>query len=340
MRLDVRLGEITGAAVAAQRAEALGFDGAWTSETGHDPFLPLAVAAPHTRALSLGTSIAVAFPRNPLITAHLAWDLQHMTGGRFILGLGTQVKGHMQRRFGVPWDAPGPRLRDYIAALRAIWTAWRDDAPLEYRGAFYTHTFMPTFFRPAPLPAAAVQIPVTVAGVQEHMCRLAGEVADGLHVHPLHSVAYLRSVVQPAVAAGLHLAGRPAGACPLIASVLIAMGHGQSDLDAAIAAVRRQIAFYASTPNYRIILACHGWEGIGADLTRRSARGDWDGMTALVNDSMLEAFAVVGTPSEVTRTLRERYAGVVDRIAVYAPFAPDADLTPHRVLLEAFRLNR
>ncbi len=336
MRLDVRIGGLAEAVRAAQAAEALGFNGAWTSETGEDPFLPLTLAAQAARTISVGTSIAVAFPRNPVITAHLAWDLQRFSAGRFMLGLGTQVKGHIQRRFGLPWDAPGPRLRDYIAALRAIWTAWRDNAPLDYRGAFYTHTFMPPFFRPAAGPNLP-EIPVTIAGVQEHMCRLAGEVADGLHVHPLHSIAYLRDLVRPAVQTGGTAAGRAIGACPLIASTIIATGHTQTELDGAIAAVRRQIAFYASTPNYRVILACHGWEAIGADLARRAGRGDWEGMAALVTDAMLDVFAVVGMPGEISRTLRTRYTGLVDRLAVYAPFTADGDLTAYRVLLDAFR---
>jgi probable F420-dependent oxidoreductase len=336
MRLDVRLdGAAPDAGALARRAEALGFDGAWTSETGHDPFLPLALAAEHTRTLALGTSIAVAFPRNPLVTAHLAWDLQRLSGGRFILGLGTQVKGHLQRRFGLPWDAPGPRLRDYVGALRAIWGAWQQESPLEYRGEFYTHTFMPPFFRPAPIAHPA--IPVTIAGVQEHMCSLAGEIADGLHVHPLHSAAYLKTVVLPAIARGAGLGGRAPSACPLIASVLIATGATRAETDAAVAAVRRQIAFYASTPNYRIVLACHGWEGIGADLTRRSVRGDWDGMAALVTDEMLEAFSVTGAPDAVARILRARYAGLAERLAVYAPFRPDESLSAQQALLDAFR---
>ncbi len=334
MRLDVRLDDASPeAGRLARRAEALGFDGIWTSETGHDPFLPLVLAAEHTSSLQIGTSIAVAFPRNPLITAHLAWDLQRLSGGRFILGLGTQVKGHIQRRFGLPWDAPGPRLRDYLAAVRAIWRAWQRGTPLDYRGEFYAHTFMPPFFRPAPIDAP--EIPITVAGVQEHMCRIAGEVADGLHVHPLHSLAYLKAVVIPAIERGAALAGRSRSACPLIASVLTATGSSQPEMDAAIAAVRRQIAFYASTPNYRVILACHGWEGVGADLTRRSVRGDWEGMAALITDAMLDAFAVVGAPPEVARQLRDRYSGVADRLAVYAPFRGED--AAQQVLLDAFR---
>lgn len=335
MKLDVRLGGALGeAGEAARRAEALGFDGAWTPEAGADPFLPLALAAQHTTRLTLGTSIAVAFPRSPVVTAHLAWDLQRLSGGRFILGLGTQVKGHIQRRYGLPWDAPGPRLRDYIGALRAIWDCWQDKTPLDYRGRFYTHTLMPPFFSPPPMEHS--RIPVHIAGVQPFMCRLAGEVADGLHIHPLHSVKYLREVVVPGVQAGLTAAGRQREDFSLVGSVIIATGETGVELDAARAEAKRQIAFYASTPNYRLILECHGWEGIGTELTRKSTRGDWDGMAGLITDEMLEAFAVVGSPGDVSKTLRERYDGLVDRLSVYTPFTVGANLTVQRALLAAF----
>jgi probable F420-dependent oxidoreductase len=335
MKLDVRLGGTLGEAGAgARQAEALGFDGVWTSEVGCDPYLPLALAAQATMRLSLGTSIAVAFPRSPVTTAHVAWDLQRLSGGRFILGLGTQVKGHIERRYGLPWDEPGPRLRDYIGALRAIWDSWQRRTPLDYRSRFYTHTLMPPFFSPPPLDHP--RIPVHVAGVQPYMCRLAGEVADGLHVHPLHSARYLREVVLPAVDEGLAAQGRRRDQFVFVASAIIATGHARAELDAARNDARRQIAFYASTPNYRVILQCHGWEGIGQDLTRKSVRGDWDGMAALVTDEMLDAFAVVGPPDDVSKTIRERYARLVDRLSAYMPFTPGADLIAYRALRAAF----
>ena len=335
MRLDIRLGgSLAEAGDLARRAEALGFDGVWTSETGHDPFLPLALAAQRTSRLTLGTSIAVAFPRSPVTTAHLAWDLQQLSGGRFVLGLGTQVKGHLQRRYGVPADAPGPRLRDYVHALRAIWAAWRSGAPLDHRGPYYTHTLMPPFFRPA--PQALPPIPVHLAGVQTYLCRLAGELADGLHIHPFHSERYLRTVVLPAVEEGLGAAGRTRGEISLVGSAMIVTGETPAELDAARSEARRQIAFYASTRNYAVILACHGWEEVGRDLTKKSLRGDWDGMAASITDEMLEVFAVVGPPGKVPELLQSRYAGLVDRLAAYEPFGPAAPTPPHRALLTAF----
>jgi probable F420-dependent oxidoreductase len=336
MKLDVRLvGALGEAGAAAQEAEALGFDGAWTSEVGCDPFLPLALAAQATTRLRLGTSIAVAFPRSPVTTAHLAWDLQRLSGGRFVLGLGTQVKGHIQRRYGLPWDEPGSRLRDYIGALRAIWHCWQHRTPLDYRGRFYTHTLMPPFFSPPPMEHP--RIPVQVAGVQPSMCRLAAETADGLHIHPFHSARYLRDVVLPAVNDGLASAGRGRDDFTVVASVIVATGQTPAKLDGARRDARAQIAFYASTPNYRLVLERHGWEEMGKDLTRKSVRGDWDGMAALITDEMLDTFAVVGPPDLVAQRLRERYGGLVDRLSVYAPLAAGADLTPHHALLAAFR---
>jgi probable F420-dependent oxidoreductase len=335
MQLDIRLGgSLAEAGELARRAEALGFDGLWTSETGHDPFLPLALAVEHTSRLMLGTSIAVAFPRSPVTTAHLAWDLQHLSAGRFILGLGTQVKGHLQRRYGVPAEAPGPRLRDYVQALRAIWTAWRTGEPLDYHGPYYTHTLMPPFFRPAPLDLP--HIPVHLAGVQHYLCRLAGELADGLHVHPFHSVRYLRDRVMPAVEDGLRAAGRMRSEISLVGSAMIVTGETSAELEAARNEARRQIAFYASTRNYAVILECHGWEEIGRELTRKSLRGDWDGMPALITEEMLDAFAVVGRPDEVSGLLRKRYEGLLDRLAAYLPFGPGAPALPHRAVLAAF----
>jgi len=335
MDRDVRLGgSLAETGELARRAEALGFDGLWSSETAHDPFLPLALVAEHTERLTLGTSIAVAFPRSPVTMAHLAWDLQQLSGGRFILGLGTQVKGHLQRRYGVPADALGPRLRDYVQALRAIWTAWRTGEPLDYHGPYYTHTLMPPFFRPAPqdLP----HIPVHVAGVQAYVCRLAGELAAGLHIHPFHSERYLRTVMVPAVDEGLRTAGRTRSQISLVGSAMIVTGETAAALDAARNEARRQIAFYASTRNYAVILACHGWEEVGRELTRKSVRGDWDGMAALITDEMLETFTVMGRPDAIPELLRKRYDGLLSRLAAYEPFGTEAPGLPHRALLVAF----
>jgi probable F420-dependent oxidoreductase len=336
MKLDVRLGgSLSEAAARAEQAEAMGFDGAWTSETQHDAFLPLTLAAEHTTRLALGTSIAVAFPRSPMTMAHIAWDLQRFSGGRFILGLGTQVKGHIERRYGLTWDSPGPRLRDYIQALRAIWDCWQGGTPLNYRGEFYSHTLMSPFFNPGPI--AHPRIPIHIAGVQPYMCRLAGELCDGLQIHPFHSVKYLRDVVLPKVEEGLQTGRRTRADICLASSVFVVTGADAAQMEAAGRSVKTQIGFYASTPNYRVILECHGWGQVARDLTRKSIQGDWEGMAGLVTDEMLEAFAIVGTPDELPEKLRRRYTGLLDPLAVYETFQPEGDLTAQRALLVAFR---
>jgi probable F420-dependent oxidoreductase len=335
MKPDVRLGGmLSQAGRLAQEAEAMGFDGAWTSETAHDAFLPLVLAAEHTTRLTLGTSIAVAFPRSPMTTAYIAWDLQRLSGGRFILGLGTQVKGHIQRRYGLAWDAPGPRLRDYIRAVRAIWDCWQQGTPLTYQGEHYSHTLMTPFFNPGPIDNP--RVPIHIAGVQEYMCRLAGELCEGLHIHPFHSEKYLREIVLPAVEQGLQSSGRTRADVCLASSAFLVTGETAAAMQAAREDVRRQISFYASTPNYRLILECHGWGQIAKELTRLSLRADWEGMAALVSDEMLDAFAVVGNPCEVPEKLRQRYGGLLDRLSVYETFDPRRNLTPQRALLAAF----
>jgi probable F420-dependent oxidoreductase len=335
VKLDVRIGgTLSEAGRFAREAEAMGFDGAWTSETAQDAFLPLVLAAEHTTRLTLGTSIAVAFPRSPMTAAYIAWDLQRLSGGRFILGLGTQVKGHIQRRYGLAWDAPGPRLRDYIRALRAIWECWQQGTPLSYQGEFYSHTLMTPFFNPGPIDQP--RIPIHIAGVQEYMCRLAGELCDGLHVHPFHSEKYLRDIVLPAVEVGLHGSGRTRGDICLVGSAFVVTGETAAAMQVAREDVRRQLAFYASTPNYRVILECHGWGEIAKELTRRSVRADWEGMAALITDEMLEAFAIVGDSGEIPEKLRRRYSGLLDRLAIYEAFDPARSPTAQRALLAAF----
>ena len=335
MKLDVRLGgPLAEAARLAQRAEAMGFDGAWTSETQHDAFLPIVLAAGHTTRLELGTSIAVAFGRSPIVTAHLAWDLAALTQGRFLLGLGTQVKGHIERRYGLAWDSPGPRLRDYIQALRAIWECWQHGTPLNYQGQFYSHTLMTPFFNPGPI--AHPRVPVHIAGVQPYMCRLAGELCDGFQIHPFHSATYLQEVVLPNVEAGLKAGGRTRADICLASSVFIVTGASQREMDAAARSVKSQIGFYASTRNYRVILESHGWGQVARDLTRKSIEADWEAMASLISDEMLDAFAIVGTPAEIPAKLRRRYTGILDRLCVYESFPPEGDFAAQRALLTAF----
>jgi probable F420-dependent oxidoreductase len=322
MQIDVLLGDVSLGDVPAlaRAAEHLGFDGLWTTESRHDPFLPLALAAPATSRMSLGTAIAVAFPRSPTVVAHTSWDLQALTGGRFILGLGTQVRGHIERRFGLRWESPGPKLREYIQALHAIWECWQHGTPLAFAGRFYNLSLMTPFFSPPRLPYP--RPPLYIAGVNPYMCRLAGELCDGFHVHPLHSVRYLREAVIPHLEAGAKKAGRRRQDVTLFAPVFVVTGRDQAEMASAKAAVKQQIAFYASTRNYRPVLDLHGWGDIGPILTQKAAAGDWQGMARDIGDAMLEAFAVVGPEDEIAARLRARYDGLVDRIAFYHGYRP------------------
>ncbi|MGH7279039.1 MAG: TIGR03617 family F420-dependent LLM class oxidoreductase [Candidatus Rokuibacteriota bacterium] len=304
----------------ARKVEALGYDCLWSAETQHDPYLPLAVAATVTSRIKLGTSIAVAFPRSPMITAHIAWDLQKASGGRFILGLGSQVKGHNERRFSVKFDAPGPRMREIVLALRAIWDCWQNGTTLDFKGEFYRFTLMTPFFNPGPIDHPT--IPVYVAGVNAYMCRVAGEVCDGLHVHPFNSPTYLREYVHPAVEEGLRAAKRSRRDFTYTTSTFVVVGDTEQERAANRQSVKQQIAFYASTRTYEPVLAAHGWQDLTAQLHRKSVEGDWKGMADLITDEMVDTYAVTGTYGDIGARIRERYAGLLDRTALYQPYQP------------------
>jgi probable F420-dependent oxidoreductase len=306
-----------------RRAENMGFGAVWSAETRHDPFLPLAVAAATTRRVGLGTAIAIAFARSPMILAHIAWDLQKASGGRFVLGLGSQVKAHNERRFSVPWSAPAPRLREVVAALRAIWTAWQRRAPLDFRGQSYRFDLMTLFFDPGPIEHP--RIPVYLAGVNPQMCRVAGEIADGLHVHSFHSERYLRECVHPAVQEGLNRAGRSRADFTFRASTMVVLGDSAEERKRHARGVKQQIAFYASTRTYQPVLAAHGLEDLVPRLHARSLAGDWEGMTDLISDATLDLFAVSGPFEEIGDRIRERYRGLYDRTQLYPSFQPSLE---------------
>jgi len=310
------------AADIAARAEELGFNAIWTSETAHDPFLPLVPAAMATSRIRLGTAVAIAFPRSPTVTAYTAFDLARESRGRFILGLGTQVKPHIERRFATTWDAPVERLRDYIGAVRAVWHCWQSGERLRYESAHYTLKLMTPFFSPEPLPDPAWTPPVFIAGVNRRLCRLAGEVCDGFHVHPFHTPRYLREAVIPWIYEGLKATGRSRQSLQVSASIFVITGKG-SERDAVRDAVRHQIAFYASTPSYRTLLTLHGWDTQAEELSRLARRGRWEEMGALVFDEMLAELAIEANDlSEAASLLSARYHGTLDRAAFYLPFVP------------------
>ncbi len=304
----------------AQAADELGFAAIWTPETGHNAFLPLVLAAEHTRRINLGTAVAIAFPRSPMVTAQIAWDLAEFSGGRFILGLGTQVRAHIERRFSAQFDQPVARLRDYILALQAIWTCWQTNGRLNYRGQFYQHTLMSPFFSPGKIEHP--QIPIYIAGVNSGLAQLAGELCDGFHAHPLNSAKYLQEVLRPQIAAGAARAGRDPAACAVAGSAFVITGPDSASRERLRSFVRQQIAFYSSTPTYRPVLECHGWGEIGEKLSQLAAMQRWAEMPELVSPAMVEAFAVEAEPAELGPALRERYAGLLDRVALYMPFVP------------------
>lgn len=336
MKLDVGLAvegkHLPNIARIARSAEELGFAGLWTSETKHDAFLPLALAAEHTRTIQLGTSVAIAFSRSPMVVAQTAWDLQDFSEGRLLLGLGTQVKAHIERRFSMPWDAPVARLREYILALRGIWQAFQTNGPLNVRGEFYQHTLITPFFNPGPI--AHPEIPIAIAGVNTGLARLAGEQCQGFHVHPFHTPQYVRDVVRPAIAEGAERSGRSIADVELATSVFIITGRDAAAIAEQRERMRAQIAFYASTPTYRVVLETHGWGEIGEQLSQLAKRQQWKEMTALISDEMLHALTVEAGPSEIGAAMRERYTGLIDRIAFYLPFEPGSDDTFWRATID------
>ncbi|QNI07983.1 LLM class F420-dependent oxidoreductase [Mycobacterium kubicae] len=304
--------QLARAADAAVSLEQDGYYGGWTAETSHDPFLPLLLAAEHTSRIDLGTNIAVAFARNPMVVANLGWDLQTYSNGRFILGLGTQIQAHIEKRFSMPWSHPARRMREFVSALQAIWSAWRDGTKLRFEGEFYTHKIMTPMFTPEQQSHGAPK--VFVAAVGELMTEMCGEVADGHLGHPMVSQRYLTEVTLPALRRGLQRCGRNAADFEVSAEVMVATGQNDDDLAAAMTATRKQIAFYASTPAYRPVLDLHGWGELHSELNRLSKLGEWDTMGSLIDDEMLTAFAVVGPVQEVSAALRARCEGTVDRV--------------------------
>jgi len=302
----------------AKKAEEFGFDCAWVTETQHDPFVQLAIAAVATKRIKLGTSIALAFTRSPTTLAYAAWDIQAVSSGRLILGLGSQVKGHIERRFGLKWESPAPKMKEVVMAMRAVWESWQEGSKLDFRGRFYKLDLMTPFFSPGPI--ASPKIPVYVAGVNEGMCRVAGEVADGLHVHPLHTPRYLREVVSPALSRGLAKANRARRDFTVAASVFAAVGSSEAEVKQLKEFYRNQVAFYASTRSYRRVMELHGWGDVCDRLHALSVDGKWEKMGDVISDDMLREFVVEAKWGEVAEALSTRYGGLVERVRLYKPF--------------------
>jgi probable F420-dependent oxidoreductase len=314
-------GGLDKAGEAAAQQEARGYDGIWVPETSHDPFLPLILAAEHTERLELATGIVVAFARNPMTLAQVSWDLQSASGGRFILGLGSQIKAHITRRFSMPWTSPAARMREMILAIRAIWESWNQGTKLDFRGDFYSHTLMTPFFNPGPNPHGDARI--FLAGVGERMTQVAGEVADGFLCHGFTTRQYLDEVTLPNLTKGRAKAGKALDGFELAGPMFVVTGRDEAEMAAAAKGVKGQIAFYGSTPAYRPVLELHGWGDLQGELNRLSKEGRWAEMGDLIDDDMLEMFAVAAPLDRVAGALKDRWGDVLARLSFYAPYDTD-----------------
>ncbi len=321
-------------AESAEKIEEWGFDGLTTPETGHDPFMPCAIAVEHTSRVTIGTNVAIAFPRSPMATAQIAWDLQRWSCGRFKLGLGTQVKGHNERRYSTPWTGPaGPRMREYIACLRAIFQTFQSGALMPFRGEYYKFDLISPFFNPGPNETG--HVPIYISALNPYMARLAGETCDGLRLHPLSTVSYVNEVLRPALEEGARKAGRDAAGVEIVSMPFTITGSTPEDVEKAKAQVRMHIAFYASTRTYHAVLRHHGWEEAGLKLHELSMQGRWPEMGQAITDEMLDHFAVTGTYDELMPKVRERWGDACD--TVFIPIPAGADDAVMRALVDSFR---
>lgn len=317
----------------AALVEALGYDGLMVEETKQDPFIVMALAAQATRHLRLGTAVAIAFPRSPMVTAMTAWTLAKLSQGRFTLGLGTQVRAHIERRFGLKWTAPGPWMREYVQALRAIWATWQHGTPLDFKGAHYRLDLQVPLFTPEPI--AHPDIPIHLAAVNPYLCQVAGEVADGLRPHPVCTPQYLREVMLPAVRKGAHRAGRTLDGFQVAIKPLIATAPDAARLAERIRDVRARVSFYASTPAYRACFEAHGLGDLARDLAQLSRAQRWEEMPARISDEVLELYATVGTYDEIVPRLLARYRGLVTNVEFSIPVPDQAAHDTLRRMVQA-----
>jgi len=324
MKIDGGIGlDLTSAGRQAKEAEEFGYDGVWVPETSRDPFLPLLLAAEHTDRLEIGTSIAVAFARSPMTLANTAYDLTQYSKGRFILGLGSQIKPHITKRFSMEWSKPAARMRELVLAMHAIWDSWMTGEKLDFRGDFYTHTLMTPFFNPGPHEYGDPR--VFLAGVGPLMTEVAGEVCDGFFCHGFTTERYLREVTLPALEEGRRKAGKTLEGFEICGPSFVVTGTTEQELAAAKVGTRQQIAFYGSTPAYRPVLELHGWGDLQTELNLLSKDGRWEDMGTLIDDEILQTFAVVGEPEQIGPELQRRYGDVISRISFYAPYATDRE---------------
>jgi probable F420-dependent oxidoreductase len=318
-----------------RQAEAIGFDGIWVSETAHDAFLPLVLAAEHSQRVTLGTSIAVAFPRSPAILAYIAWDLARYSAGRFCIGLGTQVKGHNERRLGVKWEQPVAKLREVILAMRAFWDCWQNGTKLNFRGEFFKLTLMSPFFNPGPHDYP--NIPIYISAINKNMLQLAGELCQGVHIHPLHTARYIEEFALPHLETGLQKSGRQRAEIELSSTAFVVPTDDAEKAKDYEFGARQQISFYASTPSYRVVMELHGWSDIAERLSHLAARGQWAEMPHLITDEMMAEFVVSGTRADLPHKLQEKYDGLLDRLSYYFPYIPGQHEAGWRATIAGFK---
>lgn len=307
----------------ARELEGIGFDGLYTAEGPHEPFFPLVLASEHTTRPALFTNIAIALARNPMDLAQMADGLQRMSGGRFALGLGSQIRPHIENRFSMTWSAPATRMREMVEAIKAIQTAWNDGSKLAYRGEIYRHTLMTPFFSPGPNPHGPP--PIWLAGLGPRMTRNAAEVADGLLVHPFHSERFVLEHVAPALEAGLAASGRERATLTVSATPIVCTGSTDEEHARARQSVRALLGFYGSTPAYRVTLDAHGWGDLQTELNRLTKDGRWSDLAGVLPDEVVETIAVCCEPDEVATRLQARYDGVVDRVGLSMPYDATTD---------------
>ncbi len=308
----------------SQHMESLGFDGITVPEAGHDPFLPIPLIAEHTEKISIGTNIAIAFPRSPMVTAQIAWDLQQLSGGRFRLGLGTQVKAHVTRRYATPWDsAPGPRLREYLECMRAMFATFQEEKPTYFEGKYYNFSLMNPFFNPGPIDFDPPE--VLIAAVNPYMARLAGELCDGLRLHPIATLSFTEKCVIPAIAQGALKAGRSLGEIDVIGAPFLCLAKDEAGLRAAMEDQKQHIAFYASTPTYHSVLEHHGWMDTAQELHRMTREGKWSELHKCISDDMLEEWAIISLWDDFPSKCRERCNGIFDTVLLDLPAEARAD---------------
>jgi len=338
MKIDTTLlvSDLREMPVLTRAAEEMGFDGIWTADTAHDALLPLTLAAEHSEHLSLGTSIAVAFPRSPAILAYMAWDLAQFSKGRFIMGLGPQVKGHNERRLGVKWERPVAKMREVVLAMRAFWDCWQNGTRLNFRGEFYKLTLMSPFFNPGPHDYP--HVPIYIAAVNKLMCQLAGELCEGVHIHPMHTKRYLEEFALPHIESGMKKTDRKRAEIELSSTVFVVPTDDAEKAKVYEQGARQQISFYASTPSYKVVMDIHGWGDTAEQLSHLAARGKWDEMPNLLTDEMMETFVVYGTWAEIPGKIKAKYAGgLLDRVSYYFPFEPDKDEAGWRATIAGFK---